>query len=109
MTTLDLLRRGSTLDAEVQVFRLHPDVAIVLLPGEVFADLGLAIKRRSPFKHTLVDRAQQRQSGLHPHGEGVQGRQLRDRQFADRTRRRGAAGGDRDSVVERHRGKVASP
>jgi hypothetical protein len=54
VTTLDLLRRGSTLDTEVQVFRLHPDVAVVLLPGEVFADLGLAIKRRSPFKHTLV-------------------------------------------------------
>jgi len=54
VTTLDLLRRGSTLDTEVQVFRLHPDVAVVLLPGEVFADLGLTIKRRSPFKHTLV-------------------------------------------------------
>jgi hypothetical protein len=54
VTTLDLLQRGSTLDAEVQVVRLHPDVAIVLLPGEVFVDLGLAIKRGSPFKHTLV-------------------------------------------------------
>jgi hypothetical protein len=53
-TTLDLLRRGSTLDAEVQAFRLSPDVAIVLLPGEVFADLGLAIKRGSPFQHTIV-------------------------------------------------------
>ena len=29
-------------------------MAIVLLPGEVFADLGLAIKRGSPFRHTLV-------------------------------------------------------
>jgi neutral ceramidase len=54
VTTLDLLRRGSALDTEVQVLRLHHDVAIVLLPGEVFAELGLAIKRRSPFKHTLV-------------------------------------------------------
>ena len=54
VTTLDLVRRGATLDTEVQVLRLNPDVAIVLLPGEVFADLGLAIKRRSPFKHTLV-------------------------------------------------------
>ena len=54
VATLDLVRRGSTLDTEVQVFRLHPDVAVVLLPGEVFADLGLAIKRRSPFRHTLV-------------------------------------------------------
>lgn len=54
VTTLDLLRRGSTLEAEVQVLRLHPDVAIAMLPGEVFVDLGLAIKEGSPFKHTLV-------------------------------------------------------
>ncbi len=54
VTTLDLVRRGAILDTEVQVLRLNPDVAVVLLPGEVFADLGLAIKRRSPFKHTLV-------------------------------------------------------
>jgi hypothetical protein len=54
VTTLDLLRRGPTLEAEVQAFRLHPDLALVLLPGEVFADLGLAIKKASPFRHTLV-------------------------------------------------------
>jgi hypothetical protein len=54
VSTLDLSRRGSTLDAEVQVFRLHPDLAIVLLPGEIFVELGLAIKAASPFKHTLV-------------------------------------------------------
>ena len=54
VATLDLARRGRTLDAEVQVFRLHPDLAIVLLPGEVFAELGLAIKQASPFTHTLV-------------------------------------------------------
>ena len=53
-TTLDLMRRGSTLDAEIQVLRLSPDIAIVLLPGEVFVDLGLTIKHGSPFKHTLV-------------------------------------------------------
>lgn len=39
---------------EVQVFRLSRDVAVVGLPGEVFVDLGLAIKRASPFKTTLV-------------------------------------------------------
>jgi len=53
-TTLDLMRRGPTLDAEIQVLRLSPDLAVVLLPGEVFVDLGLAIKRGSPFRHTLV-------------------------------------------------------
>jgi hypothetical protein len=39
---------------EVQVFRLSRDVAVVGLPGEVFVDLGLAIKRASPFATTLV-------------------------------------------------------
>jgi hypothetical protein len=54
VTTLDLASRGPALDAEVQVFRLNRDMAIVLLPGEIFVELGLAIKQASPFKHTLV-------------------------------------------------------
>lgn len=33
------------LPMEVQVFRLSEDVAIVALPGEVFVELGLAIKK----------------------------------------------------------------
>jgi len=45
---------GPTLPVEVQVFRLSDDLAIVGLPGEVFVDLGLAIKRASPFARTLV-------------------------------------------------------
>jgi hypothetical protein len=47
-------RWGETLPMEVQVFRLSKDVAIVTLPGEVFVELGLAIKKASPFKTTLV-------------------------------------------------------
>jgi hypothetical protein len=43
-----------TVDLEVQVFRLSDDVAIVGLPGEVFVELGAAIKSGSPFRHTLV-------------------------------------------------------
>ncbi|MBN2270596.1 MAG: hypothetical protein JXN61_08280, partial [Sedimentisphaerales bacterium] len=48
------LRGGDTIGLEVQVFRLSGDVAVVGLPGEVFVDLGLAIKRASPFATTLV-------------------------------------------------------
>ncbi len=48
------LRDGEILPIEVQVFRLNSDVAIVTLPGEVFVELGLAIKQASPFKTTLV-------------------------------------------------------
>jgi len=36
------------------VLGLGDEVGIVCLPGEVFVDLGLAIKRASPFKTTLV-------------------------------------------------------
>lgn len=45
---------GKSLTIEVQVFRLSDDTAIVGLPGEVFVDLGLAIKRQSPFARTYV-------------------------------------------------------
>ncbi len=54
VSTLDLSHRGSTLDAEVQVLRLNRDTAVVMLPGEIFVELGLAIKQASPFRHTLV-------------------------------------------------------
>jgi len=47
-------RGGPTLPLEVQVFRLSDEVAVVGLPGEVFVDLGLAIKTASPFRTTLV-------------------------------------------------------
>jgi len=48
------LRGKSTIDLEVQAFRLGPELAVVTLPGEVFVDLGLAIKRASPFRTTLI-------------------------------------------------------
>ena len=53
--SLDVAARGGKpVEAEVQVVALGPDVAWVGLPGEVFVELGLAVKRDSPFKHTLV-------------------------------------------------------
>jgi neutral ceramidase len=48
------LRGGRTIPLEVQAFRLGKDVALVGLPGEIFVELGLAIKRASPFATTLV-------------------------------------------------------
>lgn len=45
---------GRTLPLEVQAFRLGRDTAIVTLPGEIFVELGLAIKAASPFKNTIV-------------------------------------------------------
>jgi hypothetical protein len=51
---LDLAGRPPTWPMEVQVLRLDADTAIVCLPCEIFVELGLAIKKASPFKRTLV-------------------------------------------------------
>jgi len=48
------MRDGETIPLEVQVFRISDEVALVGLPGEVFVDLGLAIKSGSPFQTTIV-------------------------------------------------------
>lgn len=45
---------GDHLPVEVSTITLGDELAMVFLPGEVFVDLGLAIKRHSPFKTTLV-------------------------------------------------------
>ncbi len=45
---------GSELPVDVQAITLGDEVAIVFLPGEVFVDLGLAIKRGSRFPNTIV-------------------------------------------------------
>ncbi|MDO4586802.1 MAG: neutral/alkaline non-lysosomal ceramidase N-terminal domain-containing protein [Planctomycetia bacterium] len=39
---------------QAQVIRLSDETAIVAIPGEVFVELGLAIKEQSPFKNTLI-------------------------------------------------------
>jgi neutral ceramidase len=45
---------GDHLPVEVQAIGLSDEVGIVCLPGEIFVELGLAIKQASPFKTTLV-------------------------------------------------------
>jgi hypothetical protein len=45
---------GPELPVEVHALVLGRDVAVVFLPGEIFVELGLAIKHASPFKTTLV-------------------------------------------------------
>jgi hypothetical protein len=54
ITDLQVSYTAKTLPIEVQAIRLSSDVAIVTLPGEVFVELGLAIKQASPFETTLV-------------------------------------------------------
>jgi hypothetical protein len=47
-------REGKPHEVEVQVIALSGDVAWVSLPGEMFVELGLAIKQASPFRHTFI-------------------------------------------------------
>ncbi|MES2373359.1 MAG: neutral/alkaline non-lysosomal ceramidase N-terminal domain-containing protein [Bacteroidota bacterium] len=51
---INLAERKSGVEVEVQVFRIDSETAIVGLPGEIFAELGLAIKKQSPFTNTIV-------------------------------------------------------
>lgn len=45
---------GTTRQTEVQALAVGDDLAVVGLPGEIFAELGLDLRARSPFPHTLV-------------------------------------------------------
>ena len=45
---------GQPIPAEVQVITLGKDVAWIGLPGEVFVELGFALKKRSPFSRTII-------------------------------------------------------
>ena len=47
-------RHGTPLDAEVQVIALGDQIAWVGLPGEIFTELGTAIKQASPFPLTII-------------------------------------------------------
>jgi hypothetical protein len=47
-------RDGDAANEEIQAFRLSEETVILTLPHEVFVELGMAIKKRSPFKTTLV-------------------------------------------------------
>lgn len=47
-------REGQPLEVEVQVIALGDELAWVSLPGEIFVELGLALKARSPFRQTMI-------------------------------------------------------
>ena len=52
---IDVLdRKGEPVDAEIQVIALGDQCAIVSFPGEIFTELGMYIKSRSPYKYTMV-------------------------------------------------------
>ena len=45
--------QGEARHTRLQIIRLG-DLALVGIPGEVFARLGLELRRRSPFRHTCI-------------------------------------------------------
>jgi neutral ceramidase len=49
-----LANKDVPLNVEVQVVAISDKVAIVSLPGEIFVELGIALKIASPFKYTLI-------------------------------------------------------
>jgi hypothetical protein len=62
-------RSGKPLEAEVQVVALGKEIAWVGLPGEIFVELGMAIKRASPFRRTIVVSLANDNLGYIPNGK----------------------------------------
>lgn len=60
---------GESFQTWLQVIRLG-DVAIVGVPGEMFGALGLEIRRRSPFGHTMVVGVANDEIGYIPNRQG---------------------------------------
>jgi neutral ceramidase len=48
-------RKGKPIEAEIQIIALGDSCAIVSLPGEIFTELGMYIKSRSPYPVTIVE------------------------------------------------------
>ncbi len=47
-------RKGKPIEAEIQVFAIGDQCAVVSLPAEVFTEIGLYIKSRSPYPYTII-------------------------------------------------------
>lgn len=62
-------RHGKPLEAQVQVIALGRDIAWVGLSGEIFTELGMAIKKSSPFKQTIVVSLANDNLGYIPNGK----------------------------------------
>ncbi len=73
-------RAGRPHRVEVQAIALGSEVAWVSLPGEVFVELGLAIKKRSAVPTYIRRRIGERQHRLHPRSSQLRGGELRTRE-----------------------------
>ena len=57
-------------EAEVQVIALGDDLAWVGFPGEMFVELGLALKQASPFRYTMIHTLANGSIGYVPNRKG---------------------------------------
>ena len=65
---LDVIgREGKPHEVEVQVIALGTEIAWVSLPGEIFVELGILIKRGSPFRYTMIAELANGSVGYVPH------------------------------------------
>jgi len=51
--TLAFAKAGATIDVPLQALRIG-DIGVCAIPFEVFVEIGLELKRRSPFPRTMV-------------------------------------------------------
>jgi neutral ceramidase len=54
---LEAARMGTLKDhalGDLQVLRIGEDAALVGVPGELFSEIGLELKRRSPLPNTMI-------------------------------------------------------
>ena len=93
-------RKGKPIEVEVQVVALGDDVAWVSLPGEIFVELGLAIKQDSPFPHTIIAELANGSIGYIPVAAGLRPGQLRGRQRPLRRRARASCWSTRRSAAQ---------
>lgn len=70
------LLRGPSLETEVQVIALGPSLAWVGLPGELWTELGSAIRKASPFPQTLLVGLANGSAGVLPNRKGYEGGDL---------------------------------
>ena len=91
-------RQGRPQEVEVQVIALGDELAWVSLPGEIFVELGLAIKQDSPFPRTIIAELANGVDRLYPGPAGLRPGELRGDQ---RPMRRGLG---RAAGRRRHRG-----
>ena len=62
-------KHDTPLLGEVQVITFGDELAVVGLPGEIFVELGLALKKASPFKHTFIAELANGSVGYVPNAE----------------------------------------